>query len=100
CVIRVFPNASQARATARQSLGKASEVEVSDLWLYCSAAMAVPKRRQTSARRDKRRATHRLEAPRVNECPVCHRPKLPPRMGPTCKTYGGREGEPLGTPAP
>ena len=57
--------------------------------------MAVPKRRQTKARRDKRRATHRLKAPRVNECPVCHQPKQPHRVCPTCKTYRGREVEPL-----
>ena len=63
-------------------------------------AMAVPKRRQTSARRDQRRATHRLKAPRVNECPVCHQPKRPHRVCPTCKTYRGREVEPLRAPAP
>ena len=62
--------------------------------------MAVPKRRQTSTRRDKRRAQHKLQAPRVNECPVCHQPKRPHRVCPTCKTYRGREVEPLGTPAP
>jgi large subunit ribosomal protein L32 len=75
-------------------------VEERGLRLYCAAAMAVPKRRQTSTRRDKRRATHRLKAPRVNECPVCHQPKLPHRVCPTCKTYRGREVEPLRTPAP
>jgi len=63
-------------------------------------AMAVPKRRQTSARRDQRRATHRLKAPRVNECPVCHQPKRPHHVCPTCKTYRGREVEPLRAPAP
>jgi large subunit ribosomal protein L32 len=63
-------------------------------------AMAVPKRRQTSTRRDKRRAQHRLQAPRVNECPVCHQPKQPHRVCPNCKTYRGREVEPLRTPAP
>ncbi|HEU5064810.1 MAG TPA: 50S ribosomal protein L32 [Gaiellaceae bacterium] len=62
--------------------------------------MAVPKRRQTKTRRDKRRATHRLKAPRVNECPVCHQPKRPHRVCPNCKTYRGREVEPLRTPAP
>src|SRR5439155_71324 len=39
--------------------------------------MAVPKRKTSKSRRDKRRATHALEAPRVNSCPVWHQPKRP-----------------------
>jgi large subunit ribosomal protein L32 len=62
--------------------------------------MAVPKRKQTSTRRDKRRAQHRLEAPRVNTCPVCHQPKRPHHVCPNCKTYRGRDVEPLPTAAP
>jgi large subunit ribosomal protein L32 len=62
--------------------------------------MAVPKQRQTSTRRDKRRAAHRLEAPRVNECPVCHQPKRPHHVCPNCKTYRGRDVEPLPSAAP
>lgn len=62
--------------------------------------MAVPKRKTSKSRRDKRRAQHRIEAPRVNECPVCHQPKRPHRVCPTCKTYRGREIEPLGSAAP
>jgi large subunit ribosomal protein L32 len=57
--------------------------------------MAVPKKKTSKARRDKRRAQHRLEAPRVSLCPNCHQPKLPHRMCPNCKTYRGREVEPL-----
>jgi large subunit ribosomal protein L32 len=53
--------------------------------------MAVPKKRTSSARRDKRRATHRKRAPRLNECPQCHSPRLPHRVCPTCGTYAGRE---------
>jgi large subunit ribosomal protein L32 len=60
--------------------------------------MAVPKKKTSKSRRDKRRATHRLQAPRVNTCPQCGRPKQPHRMCPNCKTYGGREIEPLRTP--
>src|SRR5262249_57778199 len=67
---------------------------------YSGAPMAVPKKKTSKSRRDKRRATHRLEAPRVNTCPQCGRPKQPHRMGPNCKTYAGREIEPLRTPAP
>ena len=55
--------------------------------------MAVPKRKTSKSRRDKRRATHALEAPRVNTCPQCHSPKLAHRVCPTCGTYKGREVE-------
>jgi len=48
--------------------------------------MAVPKKKTSKSRRDKRRATHRIEAPRVNTCPQCGRPKQPHRMCPNCKT--------------
>ena len=53
--------------------------------------MAVPKKRQSSARRDKRRAHDAVSAPRPNECPQCHSPRLPHRVCPTCGTYAGRE---------
>jgi large subunit ribosomal protein L32 len=62
--------------------------------------MAVPKKKTSKARRDKRRAQHRIEAPRLNMCPQCHQPKRPHQMCPTCKTYRGREVEPLRTVAP
>jgi large subunit ribosomal protein L32 len=53
--------------------------------------MAVPKKRTSSARRDKRRATHTAAKPRLNRCPRCHSPRLPHRVCPTCGTYAGRE---------
>jgi large subunit ribosomal protein L32 len=53
--------------------------------------MAVPKKRTSSARRDKRRANHKAAAPRLNLCPRCHSPRLPHRVCPTCGTYAGRE---------
>ena len=62
--------------------------------------MAVPKKKTSKSRRDKRRATHRLEAPRVNLCPQCGQSKTPHRVCPTCKTYRGREIEPLRIEAP
>jgi large subunit ribosomal protein L32 len=62
--------------------------------------VAVPKKKTSKARRDKRRATHRLEAPRLNLCPQCGHPKRPHQMCPTCRTYAGREIEPLRTQAP
>jgi large subunit ribosomal protein L32 len=62
--------------------------------------VAVPKKKTSKSRRDKRRATHSLQAPRLNLCPQCGQPKRPHRMCPTCKTYAGREIEPLRTPTP
>ena len=53
--------------------------------------MAVPKKRTSRTRRDKRRATHKVSPPRLNRCPRCHSPRLPHRVGPVCGTYAGRE---------
>jgi large subunit ribosomal protein L32 len=53
--------------------------------------MAVPKKRTSSARRDKRRANHKAGKARLNNCPRCHSPRLPHRVCPTCGTYAGRE---------
>jgi large subunit ribosomal protein L32 len=67
---------------------------------YTAPPMAVPKKKTSKARRDKRRAQHKIEAPRLNVCPQCGRPKRPHRVCPTCHTYRGRDVEPLRTPAP
>jgi large subunit ribosomal protein L32 len=61
--------------------------------------MAVPKKRQSSARRDKRRAHDARSAPRLNECPQCHQPRMPHRVCPNCGTYAGREVVSLDTPS-
>ena len=53
--------------------------------------MAVPKRKTSKSRRDKRRATHKLSVPAVMECPQCHQPKLPHRVCANCGYYGGRQ---------
>lgn len=62
--------------------------------------MAVPKRKTSKSRRDKRRATHALETPRVNICPQCNSPKRPHHVCPVCGTYKGREVVPLRLNAP
>ncbi len=62
--------------------------------------MAVPKRKTSKTRRDKRRAQHGVETPRLNVCPVCHQPKCPHRVCPNCKQYRGREVDPLRVEAP
>jgi large subunit ribosomal protein L32 len=53
--------------------------------------MAVPKKRTSSQRRDKRRANHDVRPPRLNSCPQCHSPRLPHRVCPVCGTYAGRQ---------
>ncbi len=58
---------------------------------YHARPMAVPKKRQSRTRRDKRRAQYKVSAPRLNECPRCHSMRLPHRVCPTCGTYAGRE---------
>jgi large subunit ribosomal protein L32 len=52
--------------------------------------MAVPKRKTSKARRDKRRATHKIASPSVATCSVCSAPKLAHRVCPSCGTYRGK----------
>lgn len=54
--------------------------------------MAVPKRKTSKARRDKRRSSHwKLDAPNIVECPKCGAYHLPHRVCKGCGTYNGRE---------
>lgn len=54
--------------------------------------MAVPKRRKSSSKRDKRRAQHdKVEAPNVVACPACGETMLPHRACPACGQYRGRK---------
>ncbi|HEY5331967.1 MAG TPA: 50S ribosomal protein L32 [Solirubrobacterales bacterium] len=53
--------------------------------------MAVPKKRTSSARRDKRRANHKAGQPALRRCPRCHEAALPHRVCKNCGTYAGRE---------
>ena len=53
--------------------------------------MAVPKQKQSHSRTTKRRSTHKITAPTLNECPQCHAPRRPHRVCPSCGFYGGRE---------
>ena len=62
--------------------------------------MGVPKRRVSHARKGERRAHLALSVPELVECDHCHEPKMPHHVCPNCKTYKGREIEPLRTPAP
>ena len=46
--------------------------------------MAVPKQKQSHARTNKRRSTHKISAPAINACPQCHQPRRPHRVCPHC----------------
>ena len=46
--------------------------------------MAVPKRKMSKARRDRRRANWKLEAPGYVACPQCHEPKMPHHVCTEC----------------
>ncbi len=54
--------------------------------------MAVPKRKVSRARRDKRRSSvWKLEAPAFSKCTQCGELKMPHRVCPMCGFYKGRE---------
>ncbi len=54
--------------------------------------MAVPKRKHSKARRDKRRSNvWKIEAPAIMKCPQCGEFKLPHRVCKACGFYKGRE---------
>ncbi|MFC1930003.1 50S ribosomal protein L32 [Chloroflexota bacterium] len=53
--------------------------------------MALPKRKTSKARRDKRRSHSSLSLPAMENCPQCHSPKRPHHACPTCGTYAGRQ---------
>lgn len=53
--------------------------------------MALPKRKVSKSRRDKRRTGKRLTAPSISTCPECGEPVLPHRACPSCGSYKGRK---------
>lgn len=53
--------------------------------------MAVPKRKTSKSRRDKRRAHWRLNTPTLVECPQCHELKRPHHVCLSCGSYNNRE---------
>ena len=53
--------------------------------------MAVPKRKVSKARRDKRRANWKLTNPGMVKCPQCQEYKLPHRVCMSCGSYDGKE---------
>lgn len=53
--------------------------------------MAVPKRKTSKARRDKRRTHYKITAAQVTPCPRCREPRLPHRVCPNCGYYRDRQ---------
>ncbi|RMF92427.1 MAG: 50S ribosomal protein L32 [Candidatus Schekmanbacteria bacterium] len=53
--------------------------------------MAVPSRKTSRTRRDKRRSHDALKAPQYTLCPQCQEPKLPHRVCRNCGYYKGKE---------
>ncbi|MCO5184764.1 MAG: 50S ribosomal protein L32 [Anaerolineae bacterium] len=53
--------------------------------------MAVPKRKMSRTRRDRRRAHDRLQTTQLVACNNCGVMKLPHVMCPSCRTYRGRQ---------
>jgi large subunit ribosomal protein L32 len=52
--------------------------------------LAVPKKKTSRARRNRRRAHHALGRPALVACPVCGELHTPHRVCPECGTYKGR----------
>lgn len=54
--------------------------------------MAVPKRKVSRARRDKRRSSvWKLDMPALSKCTQCGELKMPHRVCPICGYYKGKE---------
>ena len=52
---------------------------------------AVPKRRVSKSRKNKRRSHHFLATPASAACPQCREPRAPHRVCRFCGTYKGRQ---------
>ena len=53
--------------------------------------MAVPKRKTSKARRDKRRAHWKVSMPGMTECPQCGTMKLSHRVCKECRYYNKKQ---------
>ncbi len=53
--------------------------------------MAVPKRKTSKSRRDKRRTHYKLKVPAMSVCPQCGMVKAPHKACRYCGTYKGSE---------
>ncbi|MFO7768582.1 MAG: 50S ribosomal protein L32 [bacterium] len=53
--------------------------------------MAVPKRKSSVSRKNKRRSHHALKPANLSTCDHCGQPKLSHRACPSCGYYRGRQ---------
>lgn len=53
--------------------------------------MGVPQRKRSKLRNRHRRATQKIEAPKLVACPQCHEMRLPHQACRACGYYKGRE---------
>lgn len=53
--------------------------------------MALPKRRHSHQRKNKRRSHHALEVEGLSVCPQCKEPKLPHRICKNCGYYDDKQ---------
>jgi large subunit ribosomal protein L32 len=53
--------------------------------------MALPKRKISRSKRDKRRTHKKLSSPQYSTCPQCQEVKLPHRVCMECGYYNGQE---------
>ena len=52
--------------------------------------MAVPKKKKSKSKRDKRRTHDRVRLPNIATCPECQEPILPHHVCTECGAYRGR----------
>ena len=52
--------------------------------------MAVPKRKKSKSKRNKRRTHQKIAIPNLTRCPQCGEARLPHHACPSCGTYKGR----------
>ncbi len=52
--------------------------------------MAVPKRKKSKSKRNKRRTHQKVAVPNLTRCPQCGEARLPHHACPSCGTYKGR----------
>jgi len=52
--------------------------------------MAVPKRKKSKSKRNKRRTHQKIAGPNLTTCPQCGDTRLPHHACPSCGTYKGR----------
>ena len=53
--------------------------------------MALPKRRHSHSRKNKRRSHHALKVEGLSVCPKCKEPKLPHRVCKNCGYYNDQQ---------